>query len=120
MTDRGRPLARIEMLQGTLDLIILQTLRWGPRHGYGLAQLIQSTSRNVLQVNTGSLYPALHRLARRKLVEARWVKSESGQRVREYRLTEAGRGHLAVERDRWALLSDVMARILASPQEGEA
>lgn len=120
MADGPPPLARLEMLQGTLDLIILQTLRWGPRHGYGLVQMIQSTSRDVLQVNTGSLYPALHRLASRKLVEARWVKSESGQRVREYRLTDEGRAQLAVERDRWDLMSEVMARILAPPREGEA
>ncbi len=121
MTDRGDPLARIELLQGTLDLIILQSLRWGPCHGYGLARLIQSTSKDVLRVNTGSLYPALQRLEQKRWIEAEWVVSDRGQRVREYRLTDAGRKHLVVERRRWETLSDAMARILAlRPEEGEA
>ena len=120
MGERREPLARIEMLQGTLDLIILQTLRWGPRHGYGIAQLIRATSRDVLQVNTGSLYPALQRLARKRWIKAEWVISENSQRVREYRLTSTGRKQLAVERTRWERISEAMARLLAPPQEGEA
>ena len=70
MASKDRPLSRIELLQGTLDFIILQTLRWGPRHGYGISQLIRSGSKDVLQVDTGSLYPALHRLERKKLISA--------------------------------------------------
>ena len=121
MARRGEPLERIDLLQGTLDLIILQSLRWGPCHGYGLVQLIQATSKNVLRVNTGSLYPALQRLERKRLIEAEWVVSDKGQRVREYRLTRAGREQLATERSRWERLSWAMARILAPhPEEGEA
>lgn len=120
MAGHGEPLERIELLQGTLDLIVLQSLRWGPSHGYGLAKLIQSTSRDVLQVNTGSLYPALQRLEKRGWIDAEWVVSENGQRVREYRLTKDGRERLAVERSKWELLSHAMARILAPRPEAEA
>lgn len=118
--ERREPLARIDVLQGTLDLIILQTLRWGPCHGYGMVQMIRATSRDVLQVNTGSLYPALQRLSRKRWIKARWVISENRQRVREYELTAAGRKQLALERTRWEQLSEAMGRLLASPQEGEA
>lgn len=120
MTGRAEPLERIELLQGTLDLIILQSLRWGASHGYGLVKRIQSTTRDVLRIHTGSLYPALQRLEKKGLIEAEWVVSENGQRVREYRLTKAGREHLAVERSRWELLSEAMARVLALQPEGEA
>lgn len=114
------PLTRIELLQGTLDLIILQTLRWGPRHGYGIAQMIRASSRNVLQVDTGSLYPALHRLERQGWIAAEWAVSENRQRVREYRLTTSGRKQLAVERSRWEQLSEAIAGVLAPPAESEA
>jgi transcriptional regulator len=117
---KGRPLERIELLQGTLDLIILQTLRWGPRHGYGISQLIRSTSDDLLQVETGSLYPALHRLERKKWIAASWVVSDNNQRVKEYRLTETGRAQLLEERTRWEQLSGVMSRFLQAPEEGPA
>ena len=83
-------LSRLELLQGTLDFIILQTLRWGPRHGYGIGQMIRANSNNMLQVETGSLYPALHRLTKKKWVTSEWNTSENGQRVRIYTLTAAG------------------------------
>src|SRR5207248_9901315 len=89
-----RALSRIELLQVTLDLIILQTLRWGPRHGYGLGQMIRAGSGDLLQVDTGSLYPALHRLERQGAIAAEWDVSENRQRVRVYRLTAAGRRRL--------------------------
>ena len=113
------PLSRIELLQGTLDMIILQTLRWGPRHGYGLVQMIRTNSRGVLQVDTGSLYPALHRLEREGSIEASWELSENRQRVRVYRLTSKGRKRLAAERSRWDQLSAAMAGIFAPPTPEE-
>lgn len=113
-------LSRIELLQGTLDFIVLQTLRWGPRHGYGIAQMIRANSNESLQVDTGSLYPALHRLERKKWITADWDVSENRQRVRVYRLTPAGRRQLAVERSRWEQLSQAIAGVMRPPaQEGE-
>lgn len=103
---------RIELLQGTLDLIILQTLRWGPRHGYGLAQMIRNNSGERLQVDAGSIYPALHRLEKQKWIEAEWQIAESRQRVRVYELTAEGKKQLAVERTRWEQLSAAIAGIL--------
>ncbi|HUQ83150.1 MAG TPA: PadR family transcriptional regulator [Gemmatimonadaceae bacterium] len=121
MPKDERGLTRIELLQGTLDLIVLQTLRWGPRHGYGLAQMIRASSRDVLQVDTGSLYPALHRLEKSGAIAAEWEMSENRQRVRVYRLTTAGRKQLAAERSRWEQLSEAIAGILAPPvADGDA
>ena len=115
MAKRQRYQNRIELLQGTLDLIILQTLRWGPCHGYGIAQMIRASSRDVLQVDTGSLYPALHRLAKQKLIGAEWEVSPNKQRVRVYRLTPDGRKRLAAERSRWEQLTEAIAAIMAPP-----
>jgi PadR family transcriptional regulator PadR len=108
---------RIELLQGTLDLIILQTLQWGPRHGYGITQAIRANSADALQVDTGSLYPALHRLERKKWIAAEWKLSENKQRTRVYRLTTSGKRQLAAERSRWARLSEAIAGIL-NPAKG--
>ena len=107
--------ARIEVLQGTLDFIVLQTLRWGPRHGYGIAQMIRANSSNALNVDTGSLYPALHRLERKKLIAASWELSENKQRVRVYRLTDGGKKQLAAERTKWEQLTAAIAGILNPP-----
>jgi transcriptional regulator len=119
MTKKDPPASRIEILQGTLDLIILQTLRWGPRHGYGITQMIRAGSGEVLQVDTGSLYPALHRLARQRAIAAEWEVSENNQRVRVYRLTAAGRKLLAAERSKWEQLTGVMAGLFMPPAESE-
>jgi len=113
--------SRIELLQGTLDFIILQTLRWRPQHGFGVAQMIRAHSSDMLQVDTGSLYPALHRLERAKLIEAKWDRSGKGQRVRVYRLTAAGRKRLVAERTKWERMTHAIAGILNPPiTEGES
>src|SRR5262245_9111509 len=103
---------RIELLQGTLDLLVLHTLQWGPRHGYGVSQAIRANSGDVLQVDTGSLYPAVHRLERQNLIKSEWKVSENNQRVKVYQLTAAGKIHLAAERSRWERLSEAIAGIL--------
>jgi transcriptional regulator len=113
------PASRIELLQGTLDLLILQTLRWGPRHGYGITQMIRAGSREALQVDAGSLYPALHRLEERGAVTAEWGMSERNQRARIYRLTRTGRRMLTAERSRWDQLTAAVARIMTPPRESE-
>jgi transcriptional regulator len=120
VSRQSNPLDRIELLQGTLDLIILQTLLWGPRHGYGIAQFIKATSEDLLQVDTGSLYPALHRLEGKGWIAAEWTVSENRQRAREYSLTKQGRLRLTAERKRWARLADVMSKLLESPRESQA
>jgi transcriptional regulator len=109
---------RIELLQGTLDLLILQTLQWGPRHGYGITQAIRTHSGDVLQVETGSLYPALHRLKRQGLIAASWKVSDSNQRVREYRLTPAGKRQLTSSRSRWEQLQAAIAGVLNPAKPG--
>ena len=111
---------RIEILQGTLDLIILQTLRWGPQHGYGISQMIRSRSGERFQVETGALYPALHRLERQGWLDFEWKLSENNQRTKVYSLTAAGRKQLAHEQTRWKELSAALAGILAPPTPEEA
>jgi PadR family transcriptional regulator PadR len=111
----------IELLQGTLDLLVLQTLTWGPQHGYGIAQAIRAGSGETLQVDTGSLYPALHRLEREDAVASEWKVSENKQRVKVYRLTTGGRKKLTQERSRWDRLLEAMAGVLdASRRPSEA
>jgi len=117
---KNRYANRIELLQGTLDLLILQTLQWGPQHGYGVAQAIRANSSDVLQVDTGSLYPALHRLERRKWIAASWKVSENKQRTRVYRLTAAGRRQLLSERSKWAQLVEAMGGILNPAKRSES
>jgi PadR family transcriptional regulator, regulatory protein PadR len=92
---------RIELLQGTLDMLILQALSWGPMHGYGIAQGIRLRSDEALQVETGSLYPALHRLERQGWVKSEWGVTESSQRAKFYEMTKKGKKHLVAEHKRW-------------------
>src|SRR5437868_9077245 len=107
---------RIELLQGTLDLMILQTLQWGPQHGYGISVAIRNRSGEILQVDTGSLYPALHRLEKQRWIKAEWKVSENKQRAKYYRLTAAGKKQLSRELSKWSQLSDAMAGVLNPEQ----
>ena len=100
------------ILQGTLDLLILRTLQVGAMHGWAIADRIQKISEDVLQVNQGSLYPALHRLEHRGWIEAEWGVSELGRRARFYRLTGAGRRQLALESSEWERMSIAIGRVL--------
>jgi transcriptional regulator len=101
-----------ELPQGTLDLLILRIVAHGSIHGYAIAQKIQQVSREALQVQQGSLYPALHRLEYKKLLAADWAESESGRKAKFYRLTAAGRAHLKNETESWARLTEAVALIL--------
>src|SRR5678816_3601772 len=104
--------SRVELLQGTLDLLILRTLLAGPSHGHAIAKYIQRTSEELLQVETGSLYPALHRLEAKGWIAASWELSEKGKRARYYRLTPLGRKQLAAERSKWEAFSRAMGLVL--------
>ena len=121
MAKRENYRNRIELIQGTLDMLILQTLTWGPSHGYGISQSIRSGSGEVLQVETGSLYPALHRLEKQGWIRSGWSVTENNQRARYYRLTPRGRRHLTREQGRWNRLSGAIASLLhARESEGRA
>jgi transcriptional regulator len=111
--------SRVELLQGTLDLLILRTLVPGPNHGHAIAKHIQRTSEELLQVETGSLYPALHRLEAKKWIAASWELSDKGKRARYYRLTPAGRKQLAAEQSKWNALARAIGLVL-SPTGEEA
>jgi transcriptional regulator len=104
--------SRVELLQGTLDLLILRTLLAGPTHGHAIAKHIQRTSQDLLQVETGSLYPALHRLEAKAWIAASWELSDKGKRARFYRLTPLGRKQLAAEKSKWDAFSRAMGLIL--------
>jgi len=112
--------SRVELLQGTLDLLILRTLMAGPSHGHAIAKHIQRTSEDLLQVETGSLYPALHRLEAKGWIGASWNLSDKGKRARYYRLTALGRKQLVSEQSKWQAFSRAMGLILnPMDQEGQ-
>jgi transcriptional regulator len=110
--------SRIEFLQGTLDMLILRTLALGPLHGYGIAQAIRSSTEEALQVEAGSLYPALQRLELQGVVSAKWEMSERNQRTRIYRLTPAGRKRLHAEVSRWESFVQAVSMVL-NPKTAE-
>lgn len=105
---------RIDLLQGTLDLLILKTLAPGPMHGWGISQRIQQLSQDVLQVPQGSLYPALHRLEYRGWIKAKWGASENNRRAKYYELTRAGRKRLELETSNWERLATAVAQVLGT------
>jgi PadR family transcriptional regulator, regulatory protein PadR len=108
----SRPAARTDLLHGTLDMLILRTLQWGPQHGYAIGQTIRAQSADVLQVEAGSLYPALQRLARKGWVTAKWGQTAANQRAKFYRLTLEGKKQLVREESRWTELVNAIARIM--------
>lgn len=105
---------KTDLLQGTLDLLILKTLAGGPMHGWGVAQKIHVLSEDILQVNQGSLYPALHRLEQQGLIAAEWGASENNRQAKFYELTRAGRRQLADETRNWERMAGAVARILSA------
>src|SRR5882762_5684750 len=110
------PTDKLDVLQGTLDLLILRTLQWGPQHGHGIGQVIRVKSEDLLQVEHGSLYPALHRLRREGWIESEWGVTQNNQRAKFYRLTPDGKKHLALEETKWKLFVKTMSRVMR-PQE---
>ena len=110
--------SRLDLLQGTLDMLILRTLQWGSQHGHGIGQMIRTQSDELLKVETGSLYPALHRLEKRGWLSATWGISEANQRAKYYELTPAGKVQLVREQDRWSQLVTAIGRIM-QPASGK-
>jgi transcriptional regulator len=109
---RHRDDQRLDLLQGTLDMLIMRTLQWGSQHGHGIGQAIRSQSDDLLKVETGSLYPALHRLEKRGWLKAEWGMSEANQRAKYYRLTAAGKAQLVREQNRWSQLVTAIGRVM--------
>lgn len=116
MAKRERYRNGIELLQGTLDMLILRTLQWGAQHGHGIGQAIRANSGELFQVETGSLYPALHRLERQGWLCSEWKVSEKNQRAKFYRLTAAGKKQLAAEQSKWDLFVKAITGVMKPAQ----
>jgi PadR family transcriptional regulator PadR len=108
--------SKLELPQGTLDLLILRVVALGPIHGYAIAQRIQQISKEALQLQQGSLYPALHRLENKRFLAAEWGPTETGREAKFYKLTAAGRAQLESETESWARLTEIVGMILQNPQ----
>lgn len=110
---------RLELLQGTLDMLILRTLLFGDQHGYGIAKTIQQNSDEILQIEHGSLYPALHRLELQGWIASKWQITDTGRRAKFYRLTATGRKRLVAERSKWEQMANAIARVMGPATETE-
>ena len=117
MSDTKKHQNRLELMQGTLDMLVLRALLLEPMHGYGIAQIIRSRSGEVLSVETGSLYPALHRLERQKWVKSNWKLTESKQRAKFYQLTPCGRKQLTTDHERWLQLVCAIGAVMKTEME---
>jgi len=112
MTNGDAKANQVELLQGTLDMLILRTLQWGPQHGHGVGQAIRHSSADLLKIERGSLYPALHRLEAQGLIASQWKASEMNRRAKYYRLTTAGKKRLLAEQSKWNLLVKTIGRVM--------
>ena len=113
----ARTTTNIDLLQGTLDLIVLKTLSWGPMHGFGIARWMQHTTDDALKVEEGSLYPALYRMENRGWIKAQWKLTENGRRAKYYRLTAVGRRQLTAEAESWDALTGAIGKIMAATRQ---
>ena len=114
MPDQSESSSNVELLQGTLDVLVLKTLTWGPRHGYGVVRALQQLTDDVLRIEEGSLYPALHRMERRGLLESEWGLSENNRRAKYYKLTTEGRRYLRAETSSWSTFAEAVSKVLAA------
>ena len=110
------PKSTVELLQGTLDVLVLKTLSWAPMHGYGMARWIQQVTNDALQLEEGTLYPALYRLENKRMIESQWGTTENNRRAKYYRITPAGRKQLAAETAAWDRLVLVVGQVLSAPR----
>jgi PadR family transcriptional regulator, regulatory protein PadR len=117
MAGRSTEANRIELLQGTLDMLILRTLRRGPQHGHGIGQVIRRSSADLLQIERGSLYPALHRIEARGLISSEWKSSDLNRRAKYYQLTSAGEKELVAEESKWKLMVRAISRVMRPAKE---